>query len=264
MLRLASVLISPFGMMWTVPSMSRSTMVRRLICSTDPPMPLTRATSPTRTWSSSSRKKPEITSLTSVCAPKPTASPRMPAPVSTGVMSTSSVRRTISRAVIPITVLRKRLKREADGLGPLPPLDVRRSSARRRFSRCARAMMALTSRLAVSATIDDHADPQGGAGHPLAHLLALQFDRQVHVHEGEGRERQRDHRHHERPQANQAHRRLAQRMGQVRVSFDRCHEASDEAARDQGDGGGEDGGKGQRRQDLDGVVGEGGCARAPA
>ena len=34
-------------------------------------------------------------SLTSVCAPKPTARPMMPAPVSTGVMSTSSSRSTI-------------------------------------------------------------------------------------------------------------------------------------------------------------------------
>ena len=33
-------------------------MVRRLICSTSPPVPLTIATSPTRTWSSTIRKKP--------------------------------------------------------------------------------------------------------------------------------------------------------------------------------------------------------------
>ena len=40
-----------------------------------PPTPLIAATSPTRTWSSRIRKKPLMTSRTSVCAPKPTARP---------------------------------------------------------------------------------------------------------------------------------------------------------------------------------------------
>ena len=69
------------------PSPSRSTMVRRLNSSTSPPVPLIAATSPTRTWSSRIRKKPLMMSRTSVCAPKPTARPAMPAPVSTGAMS---------------------------------------------------------------------------------------------------------------------------------------------------------------------------------
>ena len=41
-------------------------------------------------------------SLTSVCAPKPTARPRMPAPVRIGVMSTSSSRSIMSVAVLQI------------------------------------------------------------------------------------------------------------------------------------------------------------------
>jgi hypothetical protein len=50
-------------------------------------MPLTTATSPTRTWVSSTRTKPLITSRTRFCAPNPTARPTTPAPAKIGVTS---------------------------------------------------------------------------------------------------------------------------------------------------------------------------------
>ncbi len=43
-------------------------------------------------------KNPLMTSRTTVCAPKPTARPAIPAPVSTGVMFTPNSLRTISTA----------------------------------------------------------------------------------------------------------------------------------------------------------------------
>ena len=95
-------------------------------------------------------KKPEITSLTSVCAPKPTARPMMPAPVSSGVMSTSSARSTISSAAMVMTVVRKRLSvlpmvwarlRRSMSDGPPPPTS----------SSTARATMVVTTRFAVMA-----------------------------------------------------------------------------------------------------------------
>ena len=92
----------PLGKTWTVPAWSRRTTVRSVIASTSPPVPLMAATSPTRTWFSRIRKKPLMTSLTSVCAPKPTARPTMPAPVRMGVMSRCSSRRII-RSAMPVT-----------------------------------------------------------------------------------------------------------------------------------------------------------------
>ena len=58
--------------------------MRRLIASTSPPVPLIATTSPTRTWFSRIRKNPPIRSRTRLCAPKPSATPMMPAPVSAG------------------------------------------------------------------------------------------------------------------------------------------------------------------------------------
>ena len=54
--------------------------------------------SPTRTWSSRIRKKPEMTSRTRFCAPKPIARPAIPAPVRIGSTSIASSRSTIRTA----------------------------------------------------------------------------------------------------------------------------------------------------------------------
>src|SRR5215470_19059174 len=93
---LASVVTVPLGKMCTVPARSRRTMVRKVTVSTSPPTPFTTATSPTRTWSSSTRKKPAITSRTRCCAPKPIASPTMPAPARIGRTSRPSWERQIT------------------------------------------------------------------------------------------------------------------------------------------------------------------------
>ena len=97
----------PFGNTCTAPSPSRRTIVRRLISSTLPVTPLMRARSPTRTWSSRMMKNPEMTSRTRFWAPKPTASPAMPAPVRIGTTSIVSSRRSISMATkLTVTVTR--------------------------------------------------------------------------------------------------------------------------------------------------------------
>ncbi len=86
----------PLGKTCTTPERSRSTMVRKLICSTRPPVPLMMATSPTRTWFSRIMKKPEITSRTRFWAPKPMARPAIPALASSGAISTPTSRKTTS------------------------------------------------------------------------------------------------------------------------------------------------------------------------
>ncbi len=89
----------PLGTTCTTPARSRRMIVRSVMRSTSPPVPSMFATSPTRTWFSRMMKNPLMMSFTSVCAPKPTASPTMPAPVRIGVMSTANSRSTISVAM---------------------------------------------------------------------------------------------------------------------------------------------------------------------
>jgi hypothetical protein len=87
----------------TVPEKSRRRMVRIVIASTTPELPLRSMTSPTCTWSSIRMNRPVMTSFTSVCAPKPTASPMTPAPASSGPMSTPISDSTISVTISRIT-----------------------------------------------------------------------------------------------------------------------------------------------------------------
>ena len=63
----------------TVPLTSRSRVTRRLTASTVPLASPTSTTSPTPYWSSKIMKMPDRKSLTRLCAPKPSATPRMPA-----------------------------------------------------------------------------------------------------------------------------------------------------------------------------------------
>ena len=91
-------------------------------------MPLIAATSPTRTWFSRIRKKPLMMSRTSVWAPKPTARPTMPAPVSTGAMSSSNSLRIISTAMptmSPVVTLLDHGAERAGALGALERVEAR-------------------------------------------------------------------------------------------------------------------------------------------
>ena len=94
---------SPFGMCQTTPSASRRRVVRRLTPSTVPDATPVSITSPTPYWSSMIMKIPERKSFTSDCAPKPTATPMMLAPMPIAARFTSSVSRTITSAVAQIS-----------------------------------------------------------------------------------------------------------------------------------------------------------------
>ncbi len=74
--------------MCTEPSSARSRIERMESCSTVPDSPPTVIRSPTATASSSRRNTPVMMSRTSVCEPKPMASPITPAPASSGAMFT--------------------------------------------------------------------------------------------------------------------------------------------------------------------------------
>ena len=78
--------ISPLRTYQTVPLTSRSRVTRRLTASTVPLASPTSTTSPTPYWSSKIMKMPDRKSLTRLCAPKPSATPRMPALAMIGAM----------------------------------------------------------------------------------------------------------------------------------------------------------------------------------
>ena len=71
--------ISPLRTYQTVPLTSRSRVTRRLTASTVPMASPRSTTSPTPYWSSKIMKMPDRKSLTSAWAPKPSATPMMPA-----------------------------------------------------------------------------------------------------------------------------------------------------------------------------------------
>ena len=96
--KLPTRLISPFGTCQTVPFTSRIVVVRSETASTVPVTGPTSITSPTPNWSSMSMNSPDMKSLTMVCEPKPTATPTMPAPASSGPILMSNTPRIIRPA----------------------------------------------------------------------------------------------------------------------------------------------------------------------
>ena len=102
--------ISPLRTYQTIPLESRSRVTRRPTASTVPVVPSPVSTrSPTPYWSSRIRKMPDKKSLTSVCAPKPSATPTMPALASSGPIGRPMTSRIISSATpmtTPVMTLR--------------------------------------------------------------------------------------------------------------------------------------------------------------
>ena len=97
-LLLPTRMISPLRTYQTVPSMSRSRVTRSPTASTVPVASPASTTSPTPYWSSKIMKMPDRKSLTRLCAPKPMATPAMPALARIGPMSTNSL-----RIIVPTT-----------------------------------------------------------------------------------------------------------------------------------------------------------------
>ena len=97
--------ISPLGTCHTVPSTSRRRVVRRLTPSTRPEASPTSTMSPTPNWSSTSMKMPERKSFTRLWAPKPSATPAIPAPAMSGPSWTPNSPRTTSTTRVPMTAL---------------------------------------------------------------------------------------------------------------------------------------------------------------
>ena len=89
-MRLPTRLTSPLGTCHTVPSWPRSTVVRRLTRSTGPLATPRSTTSPMPYWSSISMNSPVMQSLTRFWAPKPMATPAIPAPAISGARSSPS------------------------------------------------------------------------------------------------------------------------------------------------------------------------------
>ena len=99
---------SPLRAYQTVPSTERSRVTRSPTASTVPVASPRSTTSPTPYWSSRIMNSPEMKSLTSVWAPKPSATPTIPAEAMSGAMSMPSSERIISEAIvkmIPVEVL---------------------------------------------------------------------------------------------------------------------------------------------------------------
>ena len=95
--------ISPFGICQRVPRMSRMRVVLNPTDSTVPVASPTSITSPTPYWSSMSMKMPLSRSRTSDCAPKPTATPTIPAPAINGPRLMSNSPRSIMKVTTPTT-----------------------------------------------------------------------------------------------------------------------------------------------------------------
>ena len=146
----------------------------------------------------------------------------MPAPVSTGVMSTSSSRRIMSTAVLQINADRNR-----------PNVD-RRAFARRRIrsnpcassvtaiSRSARRMTDAAKRLAAKRQQQQHGDPDAGAGRPCATSSVAQADPDVNAGEIESGEEHHEHDDREREPAHGAHRGVGNGLDVEALALDRC------------------------------------------
>src|SRR5262249_8746344 len=103
-------MISPLRTNHKVPCTSRSRVVRRPTASTVPEASPTSMTSPTPYWSSSSMKMPDRKSLTRFCAPKPNATPAIPAVARIGARLMPSSLRTsidVSPSMVNETMLRR-------------------------------------------------------------------------------------------------------------------------------------------------------------
>ena len=83
-LRLPTRSTSPFRTYQTVPLTSRSRLTRSPTASTVPEISPRSTTSPTPYWSSRIMKIPDRKSFTRFCAPKPSATPTIPAPAMKG------------------------------------------------------------------------------------------------------------------------------------------------------------------------------------
>src|SRR5579884_2046939 len=131
--------IVPFGTCQTTPSTSRRRVVRRLMPSTVPVATPASITSPTPYWSSASMKMPLRKSRTRLCAPKPIATPTIPAPATIGPRATPSASSTLMSAIAHTTtatmlassapIVSARCARRTFGIGPVSSQD---NPARRR------------------------------------------------------------------------------------------------------------------------------------
>ena len=97
--------IVPLGMCHIVPLTSRTLVVRRVTCSTVPLASPASMMSPTPYWSSMSMKMPERKSLTRDWAPKPMATPAMPAPAMSGPRFTPSSPSIMTTAIDQMAML---------------------------------------------------------------------------------------------------------------------------------------------------------------
>ena len=95
----------PFGMCHTVPCTSRIRVVRNVMASTVPVAGPASMMSPTPNWSSTSMKMPARKSFTRLWAPKPMATPAMPAPAMSGPRFTPSSPRMMVTAIVQMTAL---------------------------------------------------------------------------------------------------------------------------------------------------------------
>ena len=102
--------IWPFGTLDSAPETSRTSVVRRLMPSTTPTIPSPASiTSPIPYWSSASMNTPARKSETRSCAPKPTASPMIPAPAISGARLIPNTPRIMNTAMVStITLARLR------------------------------------------------------------------------------------------------------------------------------------------------------------
>ena len=89
----------------TVPLVSRTLVVRSVTSSTVPVATPASMRSPTPYWSSMSMKMPDRKSLTRLWAPKPRATPAMPAPAMSGPRATPSSPRIRMTAIVQMTML---------------------------------------------------------------------------------------------------------------------------------------------------------------
>jgi hypothetical protein len=95
----------PLGMYQMVPLVSRTLVMRSVMSSTVPVATPASMRSPTPYWSSTSMKMPERKSLTRLWAPKPRATPAMPAPAMSGPRATPSSPRIMMTAIVQMTVV---------------------------------------------------------------------------------------------------------------------------------------------------------------
>ena len=160
---------------------SRSRVVRSVTASTVPVASPTSMMSPTPYWSSTSMKMPDRKSLTRLWAPKPMATPAMPAPAMSGPRFTPSSPRIIVTAIVQMSDAGDRRAAPGPASGPGPPTAATATRCRRwrpgpgacrlRSRSCARGSAILlvsrliarrTSTLATNATARIEQDVGGG------------------------------------------------------------------------------------------------------